>query len=148
MAKVKREKTDFEKKAYAAFAGMPIDKWVDFIKANAKDAKEERKYKVIARRSLNLGNMKKYIEAHDNTKDARQAFKDGTWGETYVKDPETKKFVLDAKGNKIPAVDKDGNPVKVQSLVYAVEYFVNTYLKEIKVDTAPQKGAFDALKDW
>ena len=87
----KKEKTAFEKKAYAAFAGMAIDKWLDFINANAKDADETRQYKLIARRSLNIDNMKAYIEANDNTKAAKKAFKEATWGVKYVKD-ENKKF--------------------------------------------------------
>ena len=69
----KKQKTAFEEKAYKAFAGMTIDKWLDFIKANAKDADETRQYKLIARRSLNIDNMKAYIEANDNTKAAKKA---------------------------------------------------------------------------
>ncbi len=144
----KKEKTAFEKKAYAAFAGMTIDKWLDFIKANAKDADETRQYKLIARRSLNIDNMKAYIEAHDNKKEAKAAFKAATWGIKYLKD-ENKKFVLDADGQKIPETDADGKPVKVQSIVYAIDYFIDKYIPDLKLEEKPAAAkAFDAIADW
>jgi len=144
----KKEKTAFEKKAYAAFAGMTIDKWLDFINANAKDADETRQYKLIARRSLNIDNMKAYIEANDNTKAAKKAFKEATWGVKYVKD-ENKKFVLDADGNKIPDTDADGKPIKVQSIVYAIDYFITQYIPDLRLEEKPASAkAFDAIADW
>jgi hypothetical protein len=146
----KKEKTAFEKKAYSAFASMAIDEWLDFIKANAKDEKEVRAYKVIARRSLNIDNMKAYIEAHDNTKKAKADFKAATWGVKYLKDPDTKKFILSPKGEKLIAVDdKTGEPIMVQSIVYAIEYFINQYIPELKLEELPATSkAFDAIADW
>lgn len=146
----KKQKTAFEEKAYSAFKSMAIDEWIDFIKKNAKNEDETRKYKVIARRSLNIDNMKAYIEAHDNTKKAKADFKAATWGVKYLKDPDTKKFILSPKGEKLIAVDdKTGEPIKVQSIVYAIEYFINQYIPELKLEELPATSkAFDAIADW
>lgn len=145
----KKQRSAFEEKAMKAFAGMPVDKWVAFIDQNAKDQDERNKYNLCAKRSLNMANMVAYIEAHDNTPEKKAAFKASTWGIKYLK--EDKKFVLDADGNKIPVIDPDtGKEIKVQSIVYAVDYFIKTYIKEIKIDK-PEKQktkAFDLLANW
>lgn len=145
----KKQRSAFEDKVMKAFAGMPVDKWVAFIEKNAKDQDERNKYNLCAKRSLNMVNMKAYIEAHDNTEEAKRAFYNANWGIKYLK--EDKKFVKDADGNKIPEIDPDtGDVIKVQSLVYGVEYFINTYIPEIKIEKKAQKTvkAFDLIKDW
>lgn len=145
----KKQRTAFEEKAMKAFAGMPVDKWVAFIEKNAKDDEERNKYNLCAKRSLNMANMKAYIVAHDNTREAQKAFYDANWGIKYLK--EDKKFVKDADGNKIPEIDPDtGDVIKVQSLVYGVEYFINTYIPQIKIVKKAQNKvkAFDLIADW
>lgn len=146
MAKIKREKTDFETKAYKAFDGMPIEKWWPFIEKEAKDEKELRAYKLIARRSLNIENMMDYIKTYHNTAEDKKAFKKATYGPKYLK--ENKKFVYDADGKKIPEKDESGNPITVQSVVFAVEYFINKYFPQLAIEKKEPSKAFDALKDW
>lgn len=145
----KKQRSAFEEKAMKAFAGMPVDKWVAFIEKNAKDQDERNKYNLCARRSLTLANMVAYIEAHDNTPEKKKAFKEANFGIKYLK--EDKKFVLDADGNKIPEIDPDTNDViTVRSIVYAIEYFINTYIPEIKIVKKAKSTAkaFDLLADW
>lgn len=138
----------------AIFKGMPIDKWSAYIDANAGE--ERRLYRVCAKRALSLENMKAYIVAHDNTKEARKKFKDSTWGIQYVKvevptnNGETKKvFKLDSKGEKVPMVDEKGEVVKKQSIVYAVSYFTKTYLDGLLlIEKEEKEPAFASLEDW
>lgn len=145
----KKERTPFEDAAYKAFAGMPIEKWLPFIEANAKDDKETRAYKVIARRSLNYENMMDYIDKFaKNPEEEQQAFYDNSWGPKWVKD-ENGKFMTEADGKtKIPE-KKDGKVIEIQSTVLAAKYFVETYLDGLKLEEkAPKAKATDAFKRW
>lgn len=146
--KVKREKTALEKKAFDAFKAMKVVDWLAFIDKEAKNKSEREKYLLCAKRSLTLGKMKEYIEENKDTPENRKEFKESTWGIQYQKD-EKKKFVKDPFGKKIPVLDENGEPVKKQSIVYAVEYFVNKYFPAFNGEEKKEKvSPFDALKDW
>ena len=129
-----------------AFKEMPIDKWAAYIKKNAPKGKENRQYRACAKKALSVANMKEYITQHDNTAEAKANFKAGSYGIQYEK--QDKKFVLDEDGNKIPLLDENGNPLKKQSVVYAVEYFTTHYLDGLLVLEENNAKAFDLIKDW
>lgn len=134
------------------FKGMPIDKWSDYISANANGEEQVRTYKVCAKKALSIDNMMEYIASHDNKASSKKAFAQATYGVQYQKTTNAngkKVFVLDADGNKVPMLDANGNPVKKQSLVYAVAYFTEHYLDGLLIiDKKPTKKAFDALEAW
>lgn len=141
----KREKTAIEIKGAEAFSQMPIDEWLEYINENAKDDDEKRAYKVVARRSLTVANMKAYILKHDNTKKSKAEFKAATYAIRYEKD-ENKEYKKDADGKQIPILDDKGEPVKYRSLPAAASYFITQYMPELKVE--PKAKAFDDLEDW
>ena len=110
------------------FQSMPIDEWLDYISANAEDEEQIHTYKVCARRALSIANMKEYILKHDNNAKAKSAFKASTYYTT---------------------TDKDGKEVERQSIFKAAEYFIATYIPDLKVEPkAKSGGAFDEIADW
>lgn len=137
---------------------MPIDKWAEYISANAETDKQKRHYRSCAKKALTLKKMMDYITTHDNTEEAKRAFYAGSWGTQYEKvDVNTKngrvrrEFVYLDKAKKIkkPVKDENGNDVKEQALVYAVDYFCSTYLDGLlKLEEAEKEKAFDALEAW
>lgn len=145
----KKQRTPFEETAYKAFSGMPIEKWLPFIEANAKDDKETRAYKVIARRSLNYENMMDYIDKFaKKPEEEQQAFYDSSWGPKWLKD-ENGKYMTEADGEtKIPVIE-NGKIVEIQSTVLAANYFIDTYMSGLKLEEQPAKAkATDAFKRW
>ena len=136
------------------FKEMPIDKWAAYIKKNAPKGKQNRQYRVCAKKALSIGNMKEYIKAHDNTNEAKKAFENSTWGIQYKKINKTasskaKEYVLDEKGEKVPLLDDSGEPLKKQSVVYAVDYFTKKYLDEKKKKKKDStKKPFENLSNW
>ena len=143
----RKAKEPFEKNALSYFAQNPIDKWEVYIDAKSKNEDEKRALKLYAKRSLNIDNMKAYIDAHDNTKEAKDAFKANTWGVQYCKDANGK-FELDNDGNKIIALDDNHNPIMKQSIVYAVSYFIETYAPYLKVEAKVKETQFSKLDNW
>ena len=136
--------------AYKAFAGMPIENWLPFIEANAKNDDEKRAYKVIARRSLNYDNMMNYIDKFaKKPEEEQQAFYDSSWGPKWLKDNDGK-FITEADGKtRIPDTDEEGKVIEIQSTVLAAKYFIETYLDGLKLEELPAKAkATDAFKRW
>ena len=104
---------------------MPIDKWEDFIASQKKD--EQHNYKVCARRALKVKPMKQYIVKYDNTQEAKDAFENASL---------TK--YTDSKGE-----EKTKNDI-----VKAVNYFIDKYLPDLKVEPK-SKGAFsEEVEGW
>ena len=140
-------------KLVETFQSMPIEKWSAYIKKNAPKGKENRRYRVCAKKALTIENMVKYISTYNNTEEAKHEFKEASYGVQYekiaVEGKKGKEFKKDENGNYIPILDKNGEPVKKQSVVYAVDYFVNHYLDGLLViEETKQSKAFDLIKDW
>lgn len=162
MAKMTEEQKQAKKMETAriikAFKEMPIEQWEEYIDTNAPASNEakNRQYRVCAKKALTVDNMVAYIKKFDNTAKAKKAFKEGSYGVQYqkktvmTKNGKSKKdFVLDDNRNKIPVLDEDGNEVKEQSIVYAVDYFTTHYLDGLLViEEKAKKNAFDAIKNW
>ena len=112
------------------FENQKIDTWLEIIKNEAAgDEEKERELKVSARRALTVKNMSAYILEHDNTPEAKRAFRDSTiTGGTRTL--------------------KDGSEVAIQNVNKASSYFINKYIKDLLVSEKPRENAFDAIKDW
>ena len=120
-AEEKQQTKQETKEIISAFKSMPIDKWSKYIDQNApekKDKKLNRKYRACARKALSIMNMSEYILAHDNTPEAKKAFKEASYG-TYTNDK--------------------GEEVKQQSVVYASRYFAQTYLDGLLIFEEKEK---------
>lgn len=126
-----------KEKEITLFDNAPIDTWVAIIKKEAgKDEQKERALKVAAKKSLTVKNMAEYIMAHDNTPEAKAAFKAASY--TPKKDKNTKQI----------EVDENGNVIEVQSVIKAATYFIDKYIPELKLPELPKETKFDLIADW
>ena len=126
-----------KEKEITLFDNAPIDTWVAIIKKEAgKDEQKERALKVAAKKSLTVKNMAEYILKHDNTPEAKAAFKAASY--TPKKDKNTKQI----------EVDENGNVIEVQSVIKAASYFIDKYIPELKLPELPKETKFDLIADW
>ena len=126
-----------KEKEITLFDNAPIDTWVAIIKKEAgKDEQKERALKVAAKKSLTVKNMAEYILKHDNTPEAKAAFKAASY--TPKKDKNTKQI----------EVDENGNVIEVQSVIKAATYFIDKYIPELKLPELPKETKFDLIADW
>lgn len=126
-----------KEKEITLFDNAPIDTWLAIIKKEAgKDEQKERALKVAAKKSLTVKNMAEYIMAHDNTPEAKAAFKAASY--TPKKDKNTKQI----------EVDENGNVIEVQSVIKAATYFIDKYIPELKLPELPKETKFDLIADW
>lgn len=126
-----------KEKAITLFDDQPIDNWLAIIKKEAgKDEKKERALKVAAKKSLTVKNMAEYIMKHDNTPEAKAAFKAASY--TPKKDKKTGEVEL----------DENDNVVEVQSVIKAATYFIDKYIPDLKLPELPKETKFDLIADW
>lgn len=152
----KQAKREEQKRIVGIFKEMPIEKWADYISSTAENEKQSRFYRACAKKALSLENMMEYISTKDNTKASKKKFAESTWGIQYKKHDEPTKngkvkkvFDKGPDGKPVVLLDDKGEPVKKQSLVYAVDYFCATYLDGLlQFEEEASTPAFDALKDW
>jgi hypothetical protein len=112
------------------FENQKIDSWLEIIKNEAAgDEEKERALKVSARRALTVKNMSAYIVEHDDTPEAKRAFRDSTF----------------TGGTKTL---KNGKEVPIQNVNKAASYFIKNYMPDLFVEDKPRENAFDAIADW